>query len=64
VRQTLEEELKGLEAKLSDEMKKMKETYNRLAASLDHSDSDAPAELRSPRPRDEELNLVYRDIQE
>lgn len=45
-------------------MKKMKETYNRLAASLDHSDSEAPAELRSPRPRDEELNLVYRDIQE
>lgn len=64
MRQTLEEERRGLEAKLSDEMKKMKETCNRLAASLDHSDSDAPAELRSPRPRDEELNLVYRDIQE
>jgi hypothetical protein len=35
-------------------MKKMKETYSRLASSLDHSDSDGPNEPHSPRmARDE-----------
>jgi hypothetical protein len=39
VRQTLEEELRGLESKLSDEMGKMKDTYARLSASLEAPDT-------------------------
>lgn len=46
-------------------MKKMKETYSRLSAIFEQSNSDGETEGKSPRvARDEELNLIYKDIQE
>jgi hypothetical protein len=52
-----------LESKLSEEMKKMKEVYSKLSLSVESPDSPSSKGKSSRMVRNEEFNLIFKDIQ-